>query len=163
MQNATNKKKFSCFRIVSRAKISTHCFWLSFPSKKKKKKKESARKNKKRSEGKKKNGAPATSQRMKERKKEKERFETRLFRERMYYTVLMTMSEAVFELEIRRCLLNPRTRRASTSNRFYKHGRFFRVANIIDFFVDIPRRVDLMLTFCAQLQRNCFERAHDHC
>lgn len=141
---------------------------ILFKKKKKKKKKESKRQKKqetKRREEKKRDGneAPATSQRMKERKKEKERFETRLFRERMYYTVLMTMSEAVFELEIRRCLLNPRTRRASTSNRFYKHGRFFRVANIIDFFADIPRRVDLMLTFCAQLQRNCFEKAHDHC
>lgn len=41
---------------------------------------------------------------------------------RTYYAVLMTMSEAVFELEIRRCLLNPHPRlRASTSIRFYKH------------------------------------------
>lgn len=133
MQNATNKKRFSCFRIVSRAKISTHCFWLPFSSRKKnrrRRKKESARKKQKRNEGKKKN-ATTTRHRQpanewkKEKKKEKERFETRLFRERMYYTVLMTMSEAVFELEIRRCLLNPRTRRASTSNRFYKHGRSF--------------------------------------
>lgn len=136
MQNATNKKRFSCFRIVSRAMISTHCFWLPYSSRKKKVEKKEERKiagektrneakGRKRTRRQRGTGNQPTNERKNEKKKEKERFETRLFRERMYYTVLMTMSEAVFELEIRRCLLNPRTRRASTSNRLYKHGRSF--------------------------------------
>lgn len=72
MQNATNKKKFSCFKIVSRAKISTHCFWLSFPSKKKKKeerKREKKQETKRREEKERGTGNQPTNERKKKRKR----------------------------------------------------------------------------------------------
>lgn len=58
------------------------------------------------------------------------------------------MSEAVFELEILRCLLNPHPRlRASTSIRFYKHpplSSFVRVA--IPLLLLLRRKKRIVLT-----------------